>query len=144
MNKYLSSVPRRSVLMCCQVEVERVRVERRVEELTEEHLGERRREAFLGAWLTNWRESDILLTHFTATVVHPSSRGLQISRGGQGIHNTARVYTHTGVSQYRSQLDLQSLAPVQANSFQGILEVVLHLGRLQLESTESTLAAKLQ
>ena len=83
----LSSVPRRSVLMCCQVEVERARVER-MEELT--NLVE----TSLAAWVATWPESDILNTlskprFFTATVVPSSRQGLQINRG-EGVHNILR------------------------------------------------------
>ena len=86
--------------MCCQVEVERVRVnldlERR-DELTDEHLEERIEAACLLAWFTIWRESDILSEpQLTKRVVH-SSRGLQIS-WGQGIHDRVRTYTVMPVS----------------------------------------------
>ena len=111
----LSSVPRRSVLMCCQVEVERALVERMEEELS--NLVE----TSLVAW-----ESDILVTlgkpyFFTATVVRSGRQGLQISRG-QGVHNRAGIYTSRGqgihnsvgiyadAKEYRSQL-LQLTAP---------------------------------
>ena len=83
------------------MEVERVRVnldlERR-DELTDEHLEERIEAACLLAWLTIWRESDILSEpQLTKRVVQSSSRGSQIS-WGQGIHDRVRTYTLMPVS----------------------------------------------
>ena len=87
-------MPQRSVLMCCQVDVESVLAENGKDELTEILLEksdkEPRREDGLVAMVTNrWESTILVILSCTTATVRPVS--LQISRG-HWIHPRGNVY----------------------------------------------------